>query len=139
MKAKQLLQMDIDVLRASVNGRATEGWDVVGQLKQSVSPTLLLTANEELGGVMTTAWTARCVSLLSNCKTEKWDDSGHGMPSACSFPLDDILEEWASAGLRQRSALRSYFGMVMLKSVRAIGHLSARSWEGVQAWLRIAF
>jgi len=84
LKAKQLLRMDIDVLRASVTGRATKGWDVVGQLRKAVSPALLLTANQELGGVMTHAWAARSVSLLPDCKVEKWDDSGHGMHT--SFP-----------------------------------------------------
>ena len=83
-KAKQLLMMDIDVLRASVTGRATEGWDVEGQLRQASPPSLLLTANQALGGVMTAAWTARSLSLLPNCRVATWDDSGHGMHAA--FP-----------------------------------------------------
>uniref|UniRef100_UPI000B7CF44E alpha/beta fold hydrolase n=1 Tax=Candidatus Entotheonella palauensis TaxID=93172 RepID=UPI000B7CF44E len=102
-KAKQLLQMDIDVLRASVTGRATAGWDVVGQLKQAASSALLLTANPELGGVMTPDWTARCVALLPNCKVETWDDSGHGMHA--SFP-DRFIKTVGDfiCGVRDRQA-----------------------------------
>ena len=59
--------------------------------------------------------------------------------SQAMTPLDYILEDWASAGLRQRSAFRSYFGMARPSSVRVIGHLSVREWEGVPARLRIAF
>jgi mRNA interferase MazF len=59
--------------------------------------------------------------------------------SQATTPLDYILEDWASAGLRQRSAFRAYFGMARPSSVRVIGHLSARDWEGVQTRLRIAF
>ena len=54
-------------------------------------------------------------------------------------PLDYLLQDWASAGLRQPSAFRAYFGMATPASVRVIGHLSARDWEGVQACLLRAF
>jgi len=54
-------------------------------------------------------------------------------------PLDYVLADWASAGLRQPSAFRSYFGMATPTAVRVIGHLSARDWEGVQACLIHAF
>ena len=57
--------------------------------------------------------------------------------SRAMTPLDYLLQDWASAGLRQPSAFRAYFGMATPASVRVIGHLSARDWEGVQAcWMR---
>lgn len=59
--------------------------------------------------------------------------------SRATTPLDYILEDWSSAGLRQPSAFRAYFGMATLASVRGIGHLSARDWEGIQACLARAF
>jgi mRNA interferase MazF len=54
-------------------------------------------------------------------------------------PLDYLLKDWSSAGLRQPSAFRAYFGMATPASVRVIGHLSARDWEGVQACVMHAF
>src|ERR687887_711832 len=54
-------------------------------------------------------------------------------------PLDYVLQDWASAGLRQPSAFRAYFGMATPAAVRVIGHLSARDWEGIQACLMHAF
>jgi mRNA interferase MazF len=54
-------------------------------------------------------------------------------------PVDYVLADWASAGLRQPSAFRTYLGMATPAAVRVIGHLSARDWEGVQACLRRAF
>ena len=54
-------------------------------------------------------------------------------------PLDYLLQDWASAGLRQPSAFRAYFGMATPTAVRVIGHLSARDWAGVQACLIQAF
>ena len=54
-------------------------------------------------------------------------------------PLDNVLADWASAGLRQPSAFRAYFGMATPTAMRVIGHLSARDWEGVQACLIHAF
>jgi mRNA interferase MazF len=59
--------------------------------------------------------------------------------SRATTPMDYILEDWASAGLRQPSAFRAYFGMVTPSAVRVIGHLSARDWEGIQACLTRAF
>jgi mRNA-degrading endonuclease toxin of MazEF toxin-antitoxin module len=59
--------------------------------------------------------------------------------SRATTPLDYLLQDWSSAGLRQPSAFRAYFGMATPASVRVIGHLSARDWEGVQACLRRAF
>ena len=54
-------------------------------------------------------------------------------------PLAYVLADWASAGLRQPSAFRSYCGMATPTAVRVIGHLSARDGEGVQACLIQAF
>lgn len=59
--------------------------------------------------------------------------------SRATTPLDYILEDWASAGLRQPSAFRSYFGMAMPSAMREIGHLSSRDWAGIQACLTRAF
>jgi mRNA interferase MazF len=59
--------------------------------------------------------------------------------SRATTPLDYLLQDWASVGLRQPSAFRAYFGMATPASVRVIGHLSARDWEGVQACLLRAF
>src|SRR5215470_13619729 len=59
--------------------------------------------------------------------------------SRATTPLDYVLADWASAGLRQPSAFRAYFGMATPAAVRVIGHLSARDWEGIQACLIQAF
>jgi mRNA interferase MazF len=59
--------------------------------------------------------------------------------SRATTPIDYILEDWASAGLRQPSAFRAYFGMATPAAVRVIGHLSARDWAGIQACLTRAF
>jgi mRNA-degrading endonuclease toxin of MazEF toxin-antitoxin module len=59
--------------------------------------------------------------------------------SRATTPLDYLLQDWSSAGLRQPSVFRAYFGMATPASVRVIGHLSARDWEGVQACLMRAF
>ena len=48
--------------------------------------------------------------------------------SRATTPLDYLLQDWASAGLRQPSAFRAYFGMATPAAVRVIGHLSARDW-----------
>src|SRR4030095_16474698 len=53
--------------------------------------------------------------------------------SRATTPLDYVLADWASAGLRQPSAFRAYFGMAIPTTVRVIGHLSPRDWAGVQA------
>ena len=50
--------------------------------------------------------------------------------SRATTPLDYLLQDWASAGLRQPSAFRAYFGMATPTAVRVIGHLSARDWAG---------
>jgi mRNA interferase MazF len=62
-----------------------------------------------------------------------------GQVSRATTPLDYVLADWASAGLRQPSAFRAYFGMATPAAVRVIGHLSARDWEGIQACLMHAF
>src|SRR4029453_5088589 len=54
-------------------------------------------------------------------------------------PVDYLLPDWASAGLRQPSAFRAYFGMATPTAVRVIGHLSARDWAGIQACVIQAF
>jgi mRNA interferase MazF len=59
--------------------------------------------------------------------------------SRATPPLEYLLQDWASAGLRQPAAFRAYWGMAPAASVRAIGPLSARDWEGVQACLQRAF
>ena len=59
--------------------------------------------------------------------------------SRATTPLDYVLADWASAGLRQPSAFRAYFGMATPAAVRVIGHLSTRDWEGIQACLIQAF
>ena len=59
--------------------------------------------------------------------------------SRATTPLDYLLQDWASAGLRHPSAFRAYFGMTTPTAVRVIGHLSARDWAGVQACLIQAF
>jgi mRNA interferase MazF len=59
--------------------------------------------------------------------------------SRATTPMDYILEDWATASLRQPSAFRAYFGMTTPAAMRVIGHLSARDWEGVQACLMRAF
>ena len=58
--------------------------------------------------------------------------------SRATTPVDYLLADWASAGLRQPSVFRAYFGMATPAVVRVIGHLSARDWEGIQACLRRA-
>jgi pimeloyl-ACP methyl ester carboxylesterase len=78
-KAHQLKRLDPDVLRSTVSGKASENWDVASQLRKAWSPALLLSANPELGGVMTKDWIHRALTLLPNARGATWPDSGHGM------------------------------------------------------------
>jgi pimeloyl-ACP methyl ester carboxylesterase len=79
LKAHQLKMLDPDVLRSTVSGKASENWDVASQLRKARSPALLLSANPELGGVMTKDWIHRALTLLPNARGATWPDSGHGM------------------------------------------------------------
>ncbi|MDQ3755243.1 MAG: type II toxin-antitoxin system PemK/MazF family toxin [Acidobacteriota bacterium] len=54
-------------------------------------------------------------------------------------PTDYPFQDWTTAGLRQPSAFRSYLTMMAATSVvAAIGQLSQRDWQEVQARLRLA-
>jgi mRNA interferase MazF len=50
-------------------------------------------------------------------------------------PTDYVLLDWAKAGLRQASALRSYLATVDRIGAVHVGRLTERDWLGVQAAL----
>lgn len=50
-------------------------------------------------------------------------------------PTDYVLLDWTTAGLHQPSAFRSYVITADNRLLPAIGHLSERDWQGVQACL----
>jgi mRNA interferase MazF len=58
--------------------------------------------------------------------------------AASITPLDYILQDWATAGLRQPSAYRSYFNMELPAGLIAIGKLSDKDWREVQLRLEHA-
>ncbi len=51
---------------------------------------------------------------------------------------DYVLQDWASAGLTQPSAMRVYLGMKMPSELTEIGKLSNRDWKEVQKRLQIS-
>jgi mRNA interferase MazF len=51
----------------------------------------------------------------------------------------DVVVDWAAAGLRQPSTFRCYFAMALPTSVRVIGHLSEREWQGIRDRIRLSF
>lgn len=53
-------------------------------------------------------------------------------------PTDYTLQDWATAGLHQPSAFRTYFSMAMQTDVVVIGHLSDRDWQEIQVRLRLS-
>lgn len=53
-------------------------------------------------------------------------------------PTDYILQDWAAAGLHQRSAFRAYLNTLLASTVTPVGRLSDRDWQEVQARLRLA-
>jgi mRNA interferase MazF len=54
-------------------------------------------------------------------------------------PSDYILQDWAVAGLHQRSAFRAFLQTLPVRMVeRECGDLSPRDWQEVQSRLRVA-
>lgn len=52
--------------------------------------------------------------------------------------MDYVLQDWQAAGLRTASAFRCFLATMPATSIIAIGHLSDRDWQGVQARLKLA-
>lgn len=53
--------------------------------------------------------------------------------ASASTPTDYLLHDWHAAGLNRPSAFRAYFSMAERGTVRVIGHLSERDWQGVRS------
>jgi mRNA interferase MazF len=54
--------------------------------------------------------------------------------SAATGPTDCLLQDWEEAGLRQRSAFRTYLAtMPQAQVIAPIGQLSDRDWQAVCA------
>ncbi len=53
-------------------------------------------------------------------------------------PIDYVLQDWKAANLHQPTAFRVYFAVEMQTKLIAIGRLSDRDWQEVQARLRLA-
>lgn len=51
---------------------------------------------------------------------------------------DYILQDWASAGLRKPSAVRTFLGTRPAKELVKIGELTERDWNEVQKRLRLS-
>jgi mRNA interferase MazF len=58
--------------------------------------------------------------------------------SSATTPMDYVLLDWASSGLKQPSAYRAFLGTYVASSVHVIGRLSDRDWSAVQAKLGLA-
>ncbi|MBM4085103.1 MAG: type II toxin-antitoxin system PemK/MazF family toxin [Planctomycetes bacterium] len=53
-------------------------------------------------------------------------------------PTDYVLQDWAAARLHAPSAFRAYLGTYVASAVQAIGRLTQRDWQEVQARLNLA-
>ena len=53
-------------------------------------------------------------------------------------PTDYLLQDWASAGLRNPSAFRAYVLTCLPSATRRIGQLTARDWDAVRERVRLA-
>jgi mRNA interferase MazF len=59
--------------------------------------------------------------------------------SKSNTPTDYALQDWSAAGLHVRTAYRSFFATLPIRSVhRSLGHVSDRDWLENQARLRLA-
>ena len=83
-RAEKYLQMDPEVFRSTLSGRARANWRSEDLLRKAHSPSLLLQAEPNLGSALYDEDAAEAMELLPVAEYEKWDDSGHGMHS--SFP-----------------------------------------------------
>lgn len=48
-------------------------------------------------------------------------------------PSDYVLQDWTAAGLHKPSAFRTFLFTLPAASITAIGHLTDRDWNGLQA------
>jgi pimeloyl-ACP methyl ester carboxylesterase len=78
-RARRWLQMDINVLEATVDRSASAGWDAEGQLRKATPRALLLQADPDNGGALTGEEAARTMELLPDATLTQWPDSGHNM------------------------------------------------------------
>ena len=83
-RAEKYMQMDPEVFRSTLSGRARANWHSEDLLQKAESPSLLLQAEPNLGSALYDEDAAEAVELLPWAEHEKWEDSGHGMHS--SFP-----------------------------------------------------
>ncbi|MDH7486468.1 MAG: type II toxin-antitoxin system PemK/MazF family toxin [Anaerolineae bacterium] len=58
--------------------------------------------------------------------------------AAATGPTDYVLQDWQAAGLHSPSAFRAFLATLSATSLNAVGHLSDRDWQRVQACLRLA-
>lgn len=93
-RATGWMQIDPNVLEATIDGSAVAGWDVEGQLRRATPRALLLQADPETGGVLSDAEAARAAGLLPNCKLVKWPGSGHNMHGQFPQRFADTLKEF---------------------------------------------
>ena len=83
-RAEKLLEMDPEVFRSTLSGRARANWRTEDLLQRAASPGLLLQAEPSLGAALYDEEAKDAMRLLPGAEHEKWDDSGHGMHS--SYP-----------------------------------------------------
>jgi mRNA interferase MazF len=57
---------------------------------------------------------------------------------SATTPTDFILQDWASAGLHNPSAFRTFLVTMPASSIKFVGHLSDRDWRQAQECLKIA-
>jgi hypothetical protein len=53
-------------------------------------------------------------------------------------PTDYLLQDWAAAGLHNPSAFRAFLATLPATGINAIGKLTDRDWQEVQARMRLA-
>lgn len=58
--------------------------------------------------------------------------------ASATAPTDYVIKDWATAGLHQPSAYRSYLVTLDDGSLPSVGHLSDRDWQEVQSRLKSA-
>ncbi len=96
-RAAKYLQMDPEVFRSTLSGRARANWRSEDLLRKAHSPSLLLQAEPNLGSALYDEDAVEAMELLPVAEYEKWDDSGHGMHN--SFPerfVDRVLRFFSS-------------------------------------------